>query len=209
MASYEDEDPHPRGWSPLAVALIATLVLLLGLGGALFGIYVADKNAQAGSGPSATPPTVTTPATTTPPATPSPTPTVGPSSPAVDAFALPDLSGVDFQTARTKIRELKLGWRLIFEGTDNDASVRTTDPAPGAMVAKGTTVKIYVKGAAPLATVPGVEGLACNEAAALIVDHGLYPTYLTGKTGTVQLQSPDATDPQTLHWNDQVQLTCG
>ena len=38
---------EPEGWSPLAVAMIATLVLLLGLAGALFGIYVANVNAAA------------------------------------------------------------------------------------------------------------------------------------------------------------------
>ena len=47
MTSYEMGPEEPQGWSPLAVAMIATLVLLLGLAGALFGIYVANVNAAA------------------------------------------------------------------------------------------------------------------------------------------------------------------
>ena len=48
MTAYEELGPEePRGWSPLAVAMIATLVLLLGLAGSLFGIYVSNVNAQA------------------------------------------------------------------------------------------------------------------------------------------------------------------
>ena len=39
---------------------------------------------------------------------------------------------MDFKAARAKIREVKLGWQLVFEGTDAaDASVRATDPAIG------------------------------------------------------------------------------
>jgi hypothetical protein len=56
MTHYRQDGPdEPRGWSPFAVAMIATLVLLLGLGGALFGIYVANVNAAATS-TSTTPP---------------------------------------------------------------------------------------------------------------------------------------------------------
>ncbi len=211
--AYPDE---PRGWSPLAVAVIATLVLLLGLGGALFGIWVANTNAAAASGqtipqgfptpsfPTPSSPTPTATASTTQPPTPSPSVTTPP-----DSFALPDLTGLDFQSARTKVRELKLGWRLEFEGAEADPLVRATEPAANALVTKGTTVKIFVRGAAPPATVPDVEGLSCSDAAALVVDHGLYPQYPTGRTGVVQAQSPEASDPQTLHWNDEVTLTCG
>jgi hypothetical protein len=59
MTQYRQDWPdEPRGWSPFAVAMIATLVLLLGLGGALFGIYVANVNAAATSTPT-TPPATT------------------------------------------------------------------------------------------------------------------------------------------------------
>ncbi len=63
MTSYEMGPDEPEGWSPLAVAMIATLVLLLGLAGALFGIYVANMNAAAAA----------TAAPTSPPATAAPT----------------------------------------------------------------------------------------------------------------------------------------
>jgi hypothetical protein len=220
VTSYEEFEPdEPRGWSPLAVALIATLVLLLGLGGALFGINVADHNKKANAGtlpesvatlpvdtttPASTP---SSPATTTPSATPTAgTPT---SAPATDAFALPPLSGMDFQLARAKVRDLKLGWTLVFEGAGTDTSVHTTDPAAGTQVHRGDTVKIYVRGLAPVAILPAVVGLTCEKAAGMIVDAGLYPTYPTGRTGTVKVQDPSATTASLPHWNDQVSISCG
>ena len=218
MTSYEDYrsasarelaevgPDEPRGWSPLAVSLIATLVLLLGLGGAMVGIYVANKNAVGPPGPGATIPQAFPTPTATPTATATPTPTT---TPPADSFQLPDLAGLDFQAARAKARELKLGWLLVFEGTENDPTVRATDPAANATVSKGITIKIFVRGSAPLATVPDVKGLDCSQAADLIVDHGLYPEYPSGRSGVVLTQTPNASDPQTLHWNDTVELACG
>ena len=49
----------PRGWSPFAVASIATLVLLLALAGSLFGIYVSDQDRLAADSTSETRPPVT------------------------------------------------------------------------------------------------------------------------------------------------------
>jgi hypothetical protein len=206
VTPYESFEPEePRGWSPVAVALIATLVLLLGLGGAIYGIEAANRRTPT-TEPSNIPQVFPTP--TSRPVTPTSTPTEtpGPS----DAFPVPDVTTVDFQTARKKIRELRLGWQLVFEGTDAaDGSVRATEPAAGAPVKKGTTVKIFVRGAAPSATVPGVVGLPCDQAAGIIVEQGLYPQYEAGRQGVVQSQSPSASDPQTLHWNDRVRITCG
>jgi len=206
VTSYEQHEPdEPRGWSPLSVALIAALVLLLGVAGSLYGIRAANRK-SAEPPPTRAPqalPTLTQNPVVTPTTT--PTPTVPD-----DTFALPDVTTVDFPTARTKIRELRLGWQLVFEGTDPaDASVRATEPAAGTPVRKGMTVKVFVRGAAPLATVPGVTGVPCAQAAALIVDHGLYPTYETGREGVVLTQTPAAADPPTLHWNDKVRISCG
>jgi hypothetical protein len=223
VTSYEEFEPEePRGWNPLAVALIASLVLLLGLGGALFGINVADKNRQANNrlalpdsfatSPQVTPTdTATATATATPPnPSPPPTPTASAATSAAGgSFALPDLSGLSFQDARTKVRDLKLGWRLVFEGTLADPTVRVTDPPASTPVKPGDTVKILVKGAAPLATVPDVRGLPCSEAVARIVDAGLYPDYQTGRDGVVLSQNPTAIAPKTLRWNDQLQIRCG
>jgi hypothetical protein len=208
VTSHEPhEADEPRGWSPLAVALIATLVLLLGLGGAIYGIQAANRRGSIPE-PSTIPQVFPTP--TTRPAT--PTPTVAPTESAAPSgtFALPDVTTGDFQAARKTIRELRLGWQLVFEGTDPaDGSVRATEPAAGTPVKRGATVKIFVRGAAPLATVPAVTGLPCAQAATAIVESGLYPQYETGRQGTVQSQTPAATDPPALHWNDRVRISCG
>ncbi len=222
VTSYEEFEPdQPRGWSPLVVALIASLVLLLGLGGALFGINVANKNKQAnnhnvlpdsfptasGVAPTAT---VTVTVTATAPPVVSPTATASAvTSPTGGSIALPDLSGLSFSDARTKVRDLKLGWRLVFEGTLADPTVRATDPPAATVLKPGDTVKILVKGAAPLATVPDVRGLSCSQAAARIVDAGLYPEYLSGRDGVVLSQDPMASAPKTLRWNDPLKIRCG
>lgn len=219
--SYEEPAPAPHGGrSPLSIVLIAILVLLLGLGGAIFGIYAANHRKVAAS-PSPTavvtsstasgtaaPTTPVAPTTTG--AAPSPSNPPDQATPPVAGIVVPDLSGMDFEAARTKVRDLRLGWRLVFEGTDPPSHiVRTSEPAPGSTVGRGSTVKILVAGAAPLATVPGVVGLGCAQAAALIIDHGLYPQYATGRSGLVRTQVPASTDPQTTHWNDQVTIGCG
>jgi hypothetical protein len=208
VTRYEEyESDEPRGWSPIAVALIATLVLLLGLGGALYGIQAANRRhttPQTSNLPQVFATPTTAPAPTTPASTESPTAAPG------DTFPVPDVTTMDFMAARKKVRELRLGWQLIFEGSDPaDASVRATEPAAGTQVRKGTTVKIYVRGAAPPATVPGVTGLPCAQAASIIVEQGLYPQYETGRSGAVVSQTPSASDPQTLHWNDRVRISCG
>lgn len=209
VTSYEE--PEPRGWSPLAVAFIATLVLLLGLGGALFGIHVANVNAAALPGPTVTTtppvPVVTTTAPTTGPTVGPSTTTSAPPTTTTDTFALPDLSPLDFTAARTTVRGLKLGWRLVFEG-GSGTGVRASDPPAGTLVKKGDTIKIFVAGSAPLATVPDVTGQPCARAADAIIDSGLYPKYPTGRSGTVATQVPTAAAPPALHWNDEVSISC-
>jgi hypothetical protein len=215
MTAYEDLDPdEPRGWSPLAVAMIATLVLLLGLAGALFGIYVSNVNAQAAvlsNSPTPRPEVIITPSVTPTSKPPTPTPTVTtPSptpSPAVPpgSFALPRLSGLNFKNARTEVRDLKLGWTLTFEGAGNDQTVRDTNPPFGTLVQKGTTIMIFVNGAAPAAVVPVIAGKQCSVADGLIIDAGLYPDYKSAaRTGTVLLAPPQLG----LKWNDKMTLTC-
>jgi hypothetical protein len=180
---------------------IAALVLALGVAGAVFGIHVAKVNATA----------VLDPTTPNPPVSATPTsagPTATATPPPGDSFPLPDLSGMDFQAARQKLRALNLGWQLVFQGTEGDNTVHSTTPAANATVHKGITVTVFVNGPAPLATVPDVRGKACSDAAAAIVDAGLYPQYDTGRTGAVIEQSPLSTDPPALHWNDMVHISC-
>src|SRR5512146_1414595 len=108
MASYEELGPEePRAWSPLAVAMIATLVLLLGLAGALFGIYVSNVNAQAAAAttsPTPQPQEITPPVVPTTTNPPTPTPTASPTSTAsasvpAGSFPLPNLVGQNFKDA--------------------------------------------------------------------------------------------------------------
>jgi PASTA domain len=212
MTSYEEMGPEqPQGWSPLAVAMIATLVLLLGLAGALFGIYVANVNAAAAAAaasptPSATA-TPTTPVTpTTPPVTATPTPTVTTNPPAPETFPLPTLTGLDFMEARTKVRQLGLDWTLKFGPTGDDPTVVSTSPSAGVSVSPGTTILIVVEGRAPLADVPDIVGDPCADGTAMIIEAGLYPNYLTSaRTGKVVLTAvlPGA------RWNDKMSLACG
>ena len=204
-----DGSESPRGWSPLAVAFIATLVLLLGLGGAIFGINAASRPHSANPTPlpqGAGTPTPASTVTPTPTATPTSVPTTTSAPLPTDTFPLPKLAGADFKAARAKVRDLKLGWRLEFEGAGTDQTVRATDPAGGTLVKRGTTIKIFVKGAAPKAVVPTVKGKSCEDAAALIVEAGLYPKYPTGRAGVVLTQTPTSAN---LVWNDEMEISCG
>jgi hypothetical protein len=211
MTPYEELTPEePEGWSPLAVAMIATLVLLLGLAGALFGIYVANVNAAAAAASAS--PAATTAASTTPPVTPTttpvtptPTPSVTTNPPAPDTFPLPPLTGLDFQEARTKVRQLGLDWTLKFGPTGDDPIVVSTSPSAGVSVSPGTTILIVVKGRAPLAEVPVIVEKPCADGVAMIIEAGLYPNFLTGsRTGTVIFS---AVAPH-ARWNDTMSLAC-
>ena len=210
MTSYHEMPDEPEGWSPLAVAMIATLVLLLGLAGALFGIYVANVNAAAAAvsaSPTPTTPTTTTPSVPPPttPVTPSPTPTVTTNPPAPDTFPLPDLTDLDFKEARTKVRQLGLEWTLKFGSTGDDPTVVSTSPSAGVSVGPGINILIVVEGRAPLADVPDIVGLPCADGTAMIIEAGLYPDFLTGgRKGVVFFSAA----PPEARWNDHMTLAC-
>jgi hypothetical protein len=223
VTSYEEYEPEPpRGWSPFAVASIATLVLLLALGGSLFGIYVSDQNRLAADSTSETPPPTSGPVvttTTTPPASTSPSPSTGsPStSPSPSAssssFPVPDLTNLDFRVAWNKLRELKLGWDMKFDGATGDLTVSSTDPAAGTPITKGTTVHVHVRGPAPLVAMPALVGLPCDQVGDKLTDAGsLVADYPAGRTGVVKSQDPLATDPPVLKWGGngtKATITCG
>jgi PASTA domain len=211
--TYAETGPDGRGWSPFSVSLIAILVLLLGVGGAIFGIYAGSKVGQPSANPGATLPQGFPSATggpgpdaSSPPPSPS-SPTTSASSPG--GFPVPNVAGLDFREARTKLRDLRLGVSLVFTGTNaGDMTVANTQPAAGATVRRGVTIKVFVKGEAPPATVPGIMGVPCSQAAGIIVDHGLFPDYESGRNGVVVQQSPVAGEPHDLKWNDQMKIWC-
>jgi len=204
-----DEFEQPRRTRPGVVGAIVVAVLVLAVVGATAGYFAAGEPRNTAGGTDPTSPTTSAP-TTTPPIT-TDTPTAGPTagSPGTPGFALPNLVGQDFQDARRKVRELGLGWRLVFRDSGDDKTVGSTVPGPGIQVRRGVTVTLYVRGKAPEATIPGVVGLPCNQAAGIIVDQGLYPQYPTGRAGVVQKQEPEAGGGTTVQWNDQVKIYCG
>ncbi len=190
-----------------AVALLAAVGAVGGWVLAGDSDHVGDPQAGSTAG-SSTPAQPTSTPQASRPTTGRPTGTTRPP----DGFVLPDLAGRDFEQARTKLRGLGLGWKLIFQASDDDGGddgrrVGHTEPGPGAPVRRGDTVHVFVVGAAPSATVPGVVGMSCRQAGALVVDHGLYPRYPSGDIGQVLRQDPES--PGDLRWNDWVQLYCG
>ncbi|MEH1164825.1 PASTA domain-containing protein [Micromonospora sp. CPCC 205539] len=141
-----------------------------------------------------------TPRTTASAPRPSGTPTKG------TGLRVPPVVGSDFEQARDALRELRLGWRLVF-GTGVGRTVENTSPPVGAEVARGTTVQLQVAGPPPPATVPDVVGDDCAEAADDLVDEGLYPRYRSGKSGKVNRQEPPKDGA--ARWNDEVSIWCG
>lgn len=208
---YEEYEPEqPRGWSPGVIALVASLVVILGLGGAVAGSLIGKSHAS----PTGAPTVDTTSASPAPSDSPTPTGSPTPSDSPTPSFVptgvfpLPDVSGVDFRQARLQLRALKLGVNVVFEGTtEGDFTVNRTLPLPQSSVHAGITVTIYVKASAPQVPVPGLIGMTCTAAAAALGDAGLFPEYPTGKVGVVFAQNPGP--PATLLWNGHVKISCG
>lgn len=123
-------------------------------------------------------------------------------------LVVPDLVGQDFLEARSTLRALQLGVQLVFADQGDDRSVRATDPPTGAPAPKGITVKVYVRGAAPLLSPPDLVGQACNDAGHEAADAGLYPQYPTGRAGVVTTEDPSA-GADDVRWNDKISLYCG
>ncbi|QOC94581.1 PASTA domain-containing protein [Micromonospora craniellae] len=121
-------------------------------------------------------------------------------------LTVPELVGMDFEEAREELRDRGLRWEFVF-GTGDSSSVRSTEPAGGSPVKRGTSVKVTVAGAAPESSVPDLVGDSCGEAQDELADDGFYPRYPTGKSGTVTTQQPTA--GTVGRWNDVVQIWCG
>ncbi|HZN18801.1 MAG TPA: PASTA domain-containing protein [Micromonosporaceae bacterium] len=206
--TYEQTEQPPRRRPGIVAAVIVGVLVLAVVGGAVGWLAAGDATDVADPVGTSAPPTVEPTAPTAAPTSSQPTAaSAAPSGQPTGTFALPDVTGLDFQQARRQLRDLKLGVQLVFASEGEDTKVDRTEPAAGVTVQRGVTVKIYVSGRAPLATVPGVAGLACTDAAAIVVDHGLFPRYPTGRLGTVWDQDPEP-GTGTLRWNDQVTLWC-
>ncbi|HEU4424617.1 MAG TPA: PASTA domain-containing protein [Pilimelia sp.] len=204
--------PAARRQRTWLVAGIAAAAVVLAVAGVTGGWLLAgpgpdrrgsDSAAGAPPAPPVTPPPTADGSRT---ATPSPS-RPSPRPPGAGQIRVPDLAGLDFVRARQRLREQRLGWQLVFAEHGTDRTVARTDPPAGTTVRRGTTVTLYVRGAAPPATVPGVVGLTCRRAGALVVEHGLYPQYPTGQAGRVVRQDPEP--PGEVRWNDRVKLYCG
>ncbi|MEV4117459.1 PASTA domain-containing protein [Micromonospora sp. NPDC049645] len=121
-------------------------------------------------------------------------------------LTVPPVIGTDFEQARETLRKQRLGWQLVF-GDGVGRTVESTAPDVGVEVARGTTVRLQVAGPAPAAEVPDVVGKSCADAADELVDEGLYPRYVSGRSGKVNRQEPAEDGP--ARWNDQVSIWCG
>ncbi|MDG4806982.1 PASTA domain-containing protein [Micromonospora sp. WMMD1120] len=121
-------------------------------------------------------------------------------------LTVPPVVGTDFEQARDMLRERRLGWRLVFGG-GSGRTVQSSTPAVGAEITRGTTVQLQVAGPAPAAEVPDLIGADCADAADELVEEGLYPRYVTGRSGKVSRQEPAEDGP--ARWNDQVSIWCG
>ncbi|MFK3982637.1 PASTA domain-containing protein [Micromonospora sp. NPDC050397] len=194
----------------IAGAVVAT-VLLATIGATGGWVLAREDSAEPvnGAGPTPTTTTSAPSPTKTPKGRPSNTTPSGGKTTGAPAgqFALPDFAGQSFQEVRQDLRDRGLGWQIIFGNNGEESSVVRTDPAAGADVRKGITVKVYVKGVAPLTDVPDVNGLSCSEAQARVVEAGFTPSYPNGKGGQMVRQEPRPGDR--LRWNDKVVLFCG
>ncbi len=173
-------------------AFVAGFVALAAIGAAI-GWWMTDS------------PTPRTVASSSTPATPTTVPSQSASGTTIPDF---NADGVTFSDARDKLRDQGLGVVLYFNDGGSGATVDHTVPAAGTAVKRGTTVKIYVTGPAPLLSVPDVTGERCAQGGKDLAAAGLLPSYPDGKVGDVMSTDPSATDTQT-HWNDPIQVHCG
>ncbi|BCJ59372.1 PASTA domain-containing protein [Micromonospora endophytica] len=188
--------------------LAAALLAVIGAAGGW--VLAGDQK------PPVTPP-VEAASSPTPSARPTPSPSRGRPTPApvtssaapspTSGFTVPDLVGMEFEEAREELRDLGLGWQLVFGSSGSSSSVRSTRPAAGTPVKRGITVVLNVAGAAPPNEVPDLIGDSCEEARAELVDDGFTPRYPSGRSGTVTAQDPEA--DTVGRWNDVVSIWCG
>ncbi|MEV6374117.1 PASTA domain-containing protein [Micromonospora musae] len=190
----------------LGGGMVAVLLAAIGATG---GWLLAGEGEQSPEKPVAAP-SATGAASGRPSHRPEPTRTT-PSAPRTSAstasgLTVPPVIGTDFLYARDELRDLRLGWRLVF-GDGAGRSIERTDPEVGREVRRGTTVTLYVAGPPPESEVPDVVGDDCADAADELGESGFYPDYPNGKRGEVTRQEPS--EGGSARWNDQVRIWCG
>ncbi|MCO1596398.1 PASTA domain-containing protein [Micromonospora sp. RHAY321] len=206
-AGGRDDGGPGRASVLLGGGLVAVLLVAIGATG---GWLLAGEDEGSPTDPLAVATATVTPtgqATTPRPSTGRTTPSAPrTSSTKGSGLTVPPVVGTDFVQARDMLRKQRLGWRLVF-GTGTGRTVESSSPAVGATVARGATVQLHVAGPAPAAEVPDVVGDDCADAAADLVEEGLYPRYRSGRTGEVSRQEP--AEDGAARWNDEVSIWCG
>ncbi len=149
-AAVPADEPRGKWWAPIAVGIVALLLLAL-LGWGIFLIAQASGGSDATPRVTASPAvpattTATTEPTTTPPTTEPTTtqPTTATPTPPGDA-TVPALKGLSSQEARAALYRMGLNYRLRFVTSDSPAgTVIDSDPAEGQQVPADTVITLII-----------------------------------------------------------------
>ncbi|MEV4768030.1 PASTA domain-containing protein [Micromonospora humida] len=206
---YTGQDTADRGRPGRGRMLLGgalATVLLAAVGGTVGWVLAGPGDPETGATPAAAASGPSTPVDAPTTAGPTAARTTPPPAATGGGLTVPRLVGLDFEKARDTLHDRKLGWRLVF-GTGSGRTVTRTVPAQDTSVKPGTTVRVEVSGPAPEVEVPDLVGEDCDDAADELGEVGLFPRYPTGNRGEVTAQVPAA--DATVHWNDQVAISCG
>jgi hypothetical protein len=216
-AGYPAPDNRPPGTRGLSggqiLAAIAGFLVLAAIGASLGWIFTTvPPAASAATGNSLLPSVSSSPSPTS---TPEPSPSQPTSPPSSSSgtgdWLIPNFAanGTIFPDARTQL--LSHGLQVILVFGDNGASeaVDHTNPGAGQPGRRGSTVKVYVVGAAPPLAVPPIPANAsCADWGHYLVSIGFkIDKYKGSRSDPVTKESPDQNDPTV--WGDQITLTCG
>ena len=94
-----------------------------------------------------------------------------------ETVVVPDVAGQDEDAAQKALEKAKLvvEAEAKYDDTVEEGKVISTDPAAGAEVKEGTTVKMYVSLGAEPVTVPNLVGMSSEDAANALYAEGLNP----------------------------------
>jgi len=206
------KDPLRRRAVAVSVASVFALAIAAAAIGWLIGSSSPEGEPKAHTSTTASPSGSTPTSSNTPTADKTSSSPLGTPTDTPSRGGLPDYAGRPFVDVFRELRLMKLGVRVVFEGTEDDPAVDRTEPGPGAVVLSGSNVTIYVKGGPAFTTVPNLIGLSCGSgtgtAGNVLYESGLSPHYGIGREGVVVAQAPLPTS-LTTRWNDTVEVTCG